>query len=69
MPDASTQYVIRAEAVASPGMKLPVPTVRLKEFRPEGFALSITRGEALLTITELRKLEVMIEVNRLRPDA
>jgi hypothetical protein len=65
IPDVSTQYVIRVEAVAFPGMELPLPTVRVKEFRPEGFAVSITRGESPLTVAELRKLEVMIEVRRL----
>jgi hypothetical protein len=64
MPDASTRYVIKAEALAGPKVKLPIPTVRLLEFRPEGFALRVTRGTTLLTITEIRQIEFMIEVNK-----
>lgn len=68
MPDASTRYVIKAEALAvplaGPRVKPPIPTVRLLEYRPDGFALRVTRGTTLLTIAEIRQIEFMIEVNK-----
>jgi hypothetical protein len=64
-PDASTHYAIKLGIVPDPNMKLPAPTVRVSDFRNEGFVLSVTRGATLLTITELRQLEFVIEVYRL----
>lgn len=64
MPDASTRYIVKAQIMAGPALKLPIPMVRLIEFRPEGFTLRVTRGATLLTITEIRQLEFIIEVSR-----
>jgi len=64
IPDASTRYIVKAQVLAGPRVKLPIPTVRLLGFRPEGFALQVTRGATLLTITDIRQLEFMIEVSR-----
>ncbi|OGW36639.1 MAG: hypothetical protein A2X58_09330 [Nitrospirae bacterium GWC2_56_14] len=64
-PDASTHYAFRIELVPDPNMKPPVPTVRVSEFRPEGFVLSVTRGATLLTRAELRQIEFVIQVYRL----
>lgn len=62
--NASSHYVIKAEVLAGPKVKLPIPTVRLFEFRHEGFVLRVVRGTTLLTMTEIRQLQFMTEVSR-----
>ncbi len=56
------RYIVNASVMSQTGKS--ATTVQLRGFGPDGFTLTIVRGTTPLTITEIRKLQFMIEVTR-----
>jgi hypothetical protein len=63
-PVGDFQYVVKVLAVSAPP-RTPVPTVRFLEFRPNGFAIKVTRGNANVSVADLQTVPFMIEVTRI----
>ena len=63
-PNSSFQYVVKAQVTA---VNPPEPSLRFLEFRPEGIALSLTRGDVdIVTSAEINDMRFMIEVDRIQ---
>jgi len=63
-PDSSFQYIVKVLPQSAPP-RTPVPTVRFLEFRPNGFALKVTRGVANVSVADLQSVPFMLEVSRI----
>jgi hypothetical protein len=58
------QYIVKVLSVATVPMAAKVPAINFLEFRDTGIALRAVTGAALTTQTQLKDLEIMVEVSQ-----
>jgi hypothetical protein len=63
-PNGSFQYIVKVHAVSAPP-RTPVPTARFLEFRPGGFAIRVTRGNAAVAAADIPAIPFMLEISRI----
>jgi hypothetical protein len=62
--DGPFQYIVKAFSVATALMAAKVPNINFLEFRDKGIALRAVTGGVLTTATDLKDLEIMVEISQ-----